>query len=91
MTNDPQLRTLLHNGPGALDEASRLLEQIKPTLPVLLANLTTIGKVGVTYHAALEQLLVLLPPSVASTASYGSSPERNSTGLPLGDFALASG
>ena len=43
VTNDPQLRTLLHNGPGALDEASRLLEQIKPTLPVLLANLTTIG------------------------------------------------
>ena len=87
--NDPELRTLLHNGPGALDEASRLLEQIKPTLPVLLANLTTIGKVGVTYHASLEQLLVLLPPSVASTASYGS--RGNSTGLPLGDFAARSG
>ncbi len=89
VTNDPQLRTLLHNGPGALDEASRLLEQIKPTLPVLLANLTTIGKVGVTYHASLEQLLVLLPPSVASTASYGS--RGNSAGLPLGDFALGLG
>ncbi len=89
VTNDPQLRTLLHNGPGALDEASRLLEQIKPTLPVLLANLTTIGQVAVTYHASLEQLLVLLPPSVASTASYGSM--GNSTGLPLGDFTLGLG
>jgi phospholipid/cholesterol/gamma-HCH transport system substrate-binding protein len=87
--NDPELRTLLHNGPGALDEASRLLEQIKPTLPVLLANLTTLGKVGVTYHASLEQLLVLLPPSVASTAAYGSL--GNSAGLPLGDFAAGTG
>ena len=38
-------------GPGALDEVSRLLNQVKPTLPVLLANLTTIGQVAVTYHA----------------------------------------
>ena len=89
VTNDPELRRLLHDGPGALDEASRLLEQIKPTLPVLLANLTTIGAIGVTYHASLEQLLVLLPPSVASTASYGSL--GNSTGLPLGDFTLGLG
>ncbi len=89
VTNDPELRRLLHDGPGAFDEASRLLEQIKPTLPVLLANLTTIGAIGVTYHASLEQLLVLLPPSVASTASYGSL--GNSTGLPLGDFTLGLG
>ncbi len=64
-TDDSRLRTLLQNGPGAADEASRLFEQIKPTLPVLLANLTTIGQIGVTYHPSLEQLLVLLPPSVA--------------------------
>ena len=89
MTNDPQLRRLLHDGPGSFDEASRLLEQIKPTLPVLLANLTTIGEIGVTYHASLEQLLVLLPLSVSSTASYGSL--GNSTGLPLGDFTLGLG
>lgn len=89
VTNDPELRRLLHDGPGAFDEASRLLEQIKPTLPVLLANLTTIGQIAVTYHASLEQLLVLLPPSVASTASYGSL--GNSTGLPLGDFTLGLG
>ncbi|HET9117446.1 MAG TPA: MlaD family protein [Pseudonocardiaceae bacterium] len=89
VANDPELRRLLHDGPGAFDEASALLEQIKPTLPVLLANLTTIGTIGVTYHASLEQLLVLLPPSVASTASYGSL--GNSTGLPLGDFTLGLG
>jgi phospholipid/cholesterol/gamma-HCH transport system substrate-binding protein len=58
--NDPEFRTLLQKGPGAFDEASRLLEQIKPTLPVLLANLTTIGQIGVAYHASIEQVLVLL-------------------------------
>ena len=58
-------------GPGALDEVSRLLNQVKPTLPVLLANLTTIGRIAVTYHAGLEQLLVLLPPYAASIQTYG--------------------
>ncbi len=89
VTNDPQLRTVLEKGPGFADEASRLLEQLKPTLPVLLANLTTIGQVAVVYHASLEQLLVLLPPSVASTQSYGSGGNR--TGIPSGDFTLGLG
>jgi phospholipid/cholesterol/gamma-HCH transport system substrate-binding protein len=87
VTDDSQVRTLLQNGPEALNEASRLLEQVKPTLPVLLANLTTIGQVGVVYHASLEQLLVLLPPSVSSTQSYSTT--SNPTGLPLGEFALS--
>ena len=65
-TDDPQVRSLLQTGPDAADEASRLLNQIKPTLPVLLANLTTIGQIGVTYNPSLEQLLVLLPPRLPS-------------------------
>jgi phospholipid/cholesterol/gamma-HCH transport system substrate-binding protein len=84
--DDPQVRTLLETGPGALDEASRLLNQVKPTLPVLLANLTTIGQVAVVYHASLEQLLMILPPSISSTQSYSST--SNATGLPLGEFAF---
>jgi virulence factor Mce-like protein len=90
VTNDPQVRTLLARGPGAADEASRLLNQIKPTLPVLLANLTTLGQVGVTYHPSLEQLLVLLPPTIASTQSYG-APKNNPVGMSLGDFTLTVG
>jgi virulence factor Mce-like protein len=86
VNDDSRLRTLLQNGPGAADEASRLLEQIKPTLPVLLANLTTIGQIGVTYHPSLEQLLVLLPPSVAyrDTAASFNHPD----GWSKGDFAI---
>ncbi len=84
--NDPQLRTLLNSGPGALDEVSRLLSDVKPTLPILLANLGTIGQVGVTYNASIEQLLVLLPPYVGATRSV--APTNNPTGLAQGDFAI---
>ncbi|MBV9091004.1 MAG: MCE family protein [Mycobacteriaceae bacterium] len=86
VADDQPLRTILHNGPGAANEASRLLAQVKFTLPVLLANLITIGQVAVTYHPALEQLLVLLPPSVALIQT--SAPGNNPTGLPLGDFLI---
>lgn len=89
-TDDPQLRGLLQNGPGAADEASQLLNEVKPTLPVLLANLTTVGQVAVTYHASLEQLLVLLPPYVGSIQAVG-SPLNNPTGMTLGDFTLTIG
>jgi phospholipid/cholesterol/gamma-HCH transport system substrate-binding protein len=85
--DDPQVRTLLSTGPGAADEASRLFNQVKPTLPLLLANLTSLGQVGVTYHPSLEQLLVLLPPVVASTQAYG-APKNNPIGMSLGDFTL---
>lgn len=85
--NDPQVRTLLDSGAAAADEASRLFNAVKPTVPVLLANLTTIGQVAVTYHASIEQLLVLLPPYVAATQTVGVS-RNNPTGMSLGDFTL---
>jgi phospholipid/cholesterol/gamma-HCH transport system substrate-binding protein len=84
--DDPQFRTLLERGPGAFDEASRLLDQIKPTLPVLLANLTTIGQIGVTYHASLEQVLVLLPPFTAAIQSFLGT--KAPDGLAKGAFNL---
>ena len=86
VNDDSRVRTLLQNGPEAANEASRLLEQVKPTLPVLLANLTTIGQIGVTYHPSLEQLLVLLPDSVA--IEQAASPLDDPDGLAKGDFAL---
>lgn len=86
VSDDPQIRKVLQTGPGFAQEVSRLLDQVKPTLPVLLANLTTIGQIGVTYHPSLEQLLVLLPPDVAAYSSYGVN--NNPTGLAVGGFTL---
>ncbi len=86
--NDPQVRALLQSGPGFASEVSGLLNQIKPTLPVLLANLTTLGQVLVTYNPSLEQLLVMLPAVVAAEQAFG-LPKNNPTGLPAaGDFAF---
>jgi ABC-type transporter Mla subunit MlaD len=87
--DDGHVRTLLQTGPGAAQELTRLLDQVKPTLPVLLANLTSIGKIGVTYNASLEQLLVLLPPFVAAVQS--ALPGNNPTGIAIGEFRLAMG
>jgi phospholipid/cholesterol/gamma-HCH transport system substrate-binding protein len=84
--DDSRVRTVLQNGPGALDEASRLFQQIKPTLPVLLANLTTIGQIGITYHPSIEQLLLLLPAAVAYEQTAGSTNWPD--GQSRGDFAL---
>lgn len=85
--NDPELRTILQRGPGFAQEVSSLLNQIRPTLPILLANLTTVTQVLMTYNPALEQLLVIFPGIIAAQQSFG-LPNKNPTGLPLGDFAL---
>jgi virulence factor Mce-like protein len=86
VTDDAQVRSLLNKGPGALNELSRLLDQIKPTLPVLLANLTTVGQIAVTYRPSLEQVLVLLPPFTAAIQSL--IPSKNPTGMAVSDFAI---
>jgi phospholipid/cholesterol/gamma-HCH transport system substrate-binding protein len=86
--NDPQVRALLQSGPGFASEVSGLLNQIKPTLPVLLANLTTLGQTLITYNPSVEQLLVMLPAVVAAEQAFG-LPKNNPTGLPAaGDFAF---
>jgi phospholipid/cholesterol/gamma-HCH transport system substrate-binding protein len=88
VTDDPPLRSLLQTGAGFADEASRLLNQVKPTLPILLANLTTIGQIAVTYNASLEQLLVLQPPLVAATQAF--SPINNPVGTQMAEIPITS-
>jgi phospholipid/cholesterol/gamma-HCH transport system substrate-binding protein len=87
VANNPQIRQLLQTGPGAAQEVSALLHQVKPTLPVLLANLTSVGQVAVTYRPGLEQLLVLLPP--ASAFYQSAVGQNNATGIPVGDFRIS--
>lgn len=88
--DDDQVRALLRTGPVAADQVTGLLNDLKPTLPVLLANLGAVGQVLLTYNASLEQLLVLLPPVIASTQGFG-LPTNNPTGLPVGEFAITLG
>lgn len=84
--DDPKFRTILQTGPGFADETSALLNQIKPTLPVLLASLGTVSEILMTYNASLEQLLVLLPPYFAQQQAYSTGVDG--TGQARGDFAV---
>jgi len=58
---DPHLRNVVASAAPAADEVNALMNEVKPTLPVVLANLVSIGEVAVTYQKNIEQLLVLLP------------------------------
>ncbi len=86
-TDDPQVRSLLRRGPDFASEVSRLLNQLKPTLPILLANLTTIGQIAVTYNPSLRQALVLQPP--LTSQEQASDMTHNPVGYPLGDVSFA--
>ncbi|MGW0162536.1 MCE family protein [Mycobacterium sp. NPDC003323] len=71
--HDDAVRGLLARGPGAAEEARALLDRLKPTLPIVLANLASVNPVLVTYQPALEQLLVLLPQGTATTQATGTA------------------
>jgi phospholipid/cholesterol/gamma-HCH transport system substrate-binding protein len=62
---DRSFAGVLDKGGPATSEARQLLDRLQPTLPILLANLVSLGKVAVTYHGGIEQLLVLLPQGTA--------------------------
>ena len=55
---------LTQGGPG-LKEAAGLFDRVAPTLPVLMANMVSLGDIAVSYRAAIEQLLVLFPQGTA--------------------------
>ena len=74
------------SGPGAADEVRALFDRLQPTLPIVLANLVSIGEVAVTYQPTLEQLLVLLPQGTAVTAGRSASHKRNTKQDYKGDY-----
>jgi phospholipid/cholesterol/gamma-HCH transport system substrate-binding protein len=62
---DTAFADLLNVGGPTLEEGRALFDRVAPTLPVLLANLVSLGKIAVDYHNDLEQLLVLFPQGTA--------------------------
>src|SRR5690606_24075846 len=66
-SQDPAVRGILAKGPGAADEVRSLFDRLQPTLPIVLANLVSLGEVALAYQPSLEQLLVLLPQGTAVT------------------------
>lgn len=64
-THDAAFADLLTKGAPALGEGKALFDRVAPTLPVLLANMVSLGDIAVTYRNDLEQLLVLYPQGTA--------------------------
>ena len=84
-SQDTAVAGILEKGPGAADEVRALFDRLQPTLPIVLANLVSIGQVAVTYQPSLEQLLVLLPQGTATTAAIGVA-KRNTKQDYMGDY-----
>jgi len=64
-THDQAVANLIERSGPAAAEAEKLIERVQPTLPILMANLLSVGKVALAYHNDLEQLLVLVPEGVS--------------------------
>ena len=63
--NDSAVQGVLTKGAPAAEETRQLFDRLQPTLSIVLANLVSVGDVGVAYRADLEQLLVVLPAATA--------------------------
>lgn len=63
---DPQLRTTLKTVPGTTEAANTAFSGIRPSFPVLAANLANFGRIGVIYSKSLEQALVIFPALMAA-------------------------
>jgi phospholipid/cholesterol/gamma-HCH transport system substrate-binding protein len=64
-THDTAVAGVIDKGAPTLREARQLIERLQPTLPILLANLVSVGQVALTYQNDIEQLLVVFPMAIA--------------------------
>jgi phospholipid/cholesterol/gamma-HCH transport system substrate-binding protein len=83
--NDSALAGLLQKGGPAADQARQLIDRLNPTLPIVLANVVSVGQVGVTYRDNLEALLVELPQGAADIQAVGVA-NRNTKQSYLGAY-----
>ncbi len=67
-TQDHAVANLIDNAGPAAAQGQQLFDRLDPTLPTILTNLSGIADVVLTYNASVEQLLVLVPHTVAEVA-----------------------
>jgi phospholipid/cholesterol/gamma-HCH transport system substrate-binding protein len=66
---DTAFAGLLNEGGPALEEGRAFFDRVAPALPVLLANMVSLGDIAVAYRNDIEQLLVLFPQGTAVMSS----------------------
>jgi phospholipid/cholesterol/gamma-HCH transport system substrate-binding protein len=79
--SDPDIRGVLDKGQSAARQVKDLFQDLRPTLPILLANLTTVGDVLATYNTNLRQVLILYPIDVAMLQSIAFPYPEGTVGL----------
>jgi hypothetical protein len=63
--DDPAIRSTIDQTTPAVNETGQLVDDLSPTLPVLLANLSTTGQVITAREDGLRSLLIMFPFVVA--------------------------
>ncbi|MFC9553362.1 MCE family protein [Rhodococcus sp. NPDC056960] len=67
--SDAQVRGVLDNGSQFFDTVSGTLDDLRPTVPLLLANLQTVGEVARVNIPGIQQILVIYP-AVSASINY---------------------
>lgn len=73
--SNPDLSGTIARLPGFISQLNGLVGQLQPTVPLLLANLTSVGRVLDVYLPNVRQLLVVVPADINDvTAAVMNSP-----------------
>jgi phospholipid/cholesterol/gamma-HCH transport system substrate-binding protein len=64
--HDEAVAGVITKGGPAAAQARELVDRLRPTVPILLANLVSVGQVALTYRNDIEQLLVVFPQAIAA-------------------------
>ena len=67
--SNADLKGSLDQAPGTIGQLNDLIGQLQPTLPLLLANLTSVGQVTDVYLPNIKQILVITPAAVNDLTS----------------------
>ncbi|WP_067812214.1 MCE family protein [Actinomadura kijaniata] len=81
--DDPAIRDVIDSTPGAVNQANGLVRDLSPTLPVLLANLTTTGQVVSARKDGLRSLFILYPVTLAGAFTVTPGDGTQHLGLAL--------
>ncbi|GAA3964948.1 MlaD family protein [Actinomadura viridis] len=81
--DDPALRATLDATPGTVVQVDKTIDGLAPTLPVLLANMTTTGQIIASRKAGLRSLFILYPLTVGGAFTVTPGDGTQHLGLAL--------
>ncbi|WP_433329402.1 MCE family protein [Spirillospora sp. CA-294931] len=81
--DDPALRAAIDSAPPAATQIDKTIDDLAPTLPVLLANLSTTGQILTAKQAGLRSLMILYPVTVAGAFTVTPGDGTQHLGLAL--------